>query len=374
MKGSILKKGIGYAVRFDKGKKKGGKRDQGYKGGFKTKKEAQEFLNKVLNEICDGKYLEPSKEPFSSFIENWFNTSYKRSVEETTAETRWFTVINHLIPYFGETPIDKITTKMLDDFYNDKLDEELAPKTVREFHNLLRRAFSQAVKWGYLKHNPALDATPPKVPRKEMKPWTEEQTQQFLDVVKEIGEETIYDGFIFTGMRRGELLGLNWSDIDFKNGKIRISRSLARTIKRGLFLKDVKTQSSRRQISISSYLIEKLKKHKEKQDQVKEQLGAAYHDQDLVFCTYTGNLKDPRNLLREFDRYIKKAEVPKITLHDLRHLHATLLLIYGENPKVVAERLGHAEVGTTLDIYSHVNQDLQQGASDRFEENFLRKC
>jgi integrase len=148
--------------------------------------------------------------------------------------------MNHLIPYFGNIAIDKITTKMLDDFYNDKLDEGLALKTVREFHDLLRRAFSQAVKWAYLKHNPALDASPPKVPRKEVNPWTEEQTKQFLNVVNEIGEETIYEAFVFTGLRRGEMLGLKWSDIDLKKAKIRISRSLARTIKRGLYLKRCK--------------------------------------------------------------------------------------------------------------------------------------
>jgi integrase len=119
--------------------------------------------------------------------------------------------------------------------------------------------------------------------------------------------------------------------------------------------------------------VEKLIKHKENQEKLKKQLGAAYHDENMVFCTYDGKYKDPRNLLREFDRYIKKAEVPKITLHDLRHLHATLLLIYGENPKVVAERLGNAEVGTTLNIYSHVNEDLQQRAADRFEKGFFKQ-
>ncbi|CAM4096921.1 tyrosine-type recombinase/integrase [Mesobacillus thioparans] len=374
MEGSIFKKGTKYAVRFDKGKTKEGRRMQGFKGGFKTKKEAREFLNKVLSELNEGKYVEPSQIPFSEYIIEWFNGSYKNSVEDTTAETRWYTVKNHLIPYFNNTSINSITTKMLDDFYNDKLDEDLQPKTIREFHNLLRRAFTQAVKWGYLKQNPALDATPPKIKRKEVNPWTEEQTNRFLDVVKEVEEEMIYETFIFTGIRRGEMLALKWSDIDFEKAKIRISHSLARTVKKGIFLKDVKTKSSRRQISISSYLVEKLLLYKEKQEKHKEMLGAAYNDLDMVFCAYDGNFKDSRNLLREFHRYIKKSGVPKITLHDLRHLHATLLLIYGENPKIVAERLGHADVTTTLDIYSHVNPDLQQQAADRFERGFFKQA
>ncbi|MDP4086286.1 MAG: site-specific integrase [Bacillota bacterium] len=212
-----------------------------------------------------------------------------------------------------------------------------------------------------------------KVPRKKVNPWTEEQTKQFLNVVMELGEETIYEGFVFNGMRRGEMLGLKWSDIDFEKAIIRISRSLARTVEKGLFLKDVKTVSSRRQISIFPYLVGKLIRHKENQEKLKNELGAAYHDENSVFCAYDGKYKDPRNLLREFDRYIKKAEVPKITLHDLRHLHATLLMIYGENPKVVAERLGHADVDTLLNIYSHVNEDLQRGAADRFEKSFFKR-
>lgn len=135
MRGSIIKRGKVYRVRYDVGTKS--KCVQKSKGGFKTKKEAQEFLNKVLTEIDEGTYKEPSKEPFSTFIVEWFEKSYKRSVEETTAETRWDALKRHVIPYFNMISINEITTKMLDDFYNDKLDEGLAPKTVREFHNLV---------------------------------------------------------------------------------------------------------------------------------------------------------------------------------------------------------------------------------------------
>jgi integrase len=370
MRGSISKHGKTYRVIYDVGTKS--KRVQKTKGGFKSKKEAQEFLNKVLIDINEGTYKEPSKEPFSSFIHEWFEKSYKRSVEETTAETRWDSLKIHVIPYFGTIPINQITTRMLDDFYNDKLDEGLSPKTVREFHNLVRKAFSQAVKWSLLKNNPALDATPPKVPKRKFDPWTKEETKKFLNVAKENKNETIFESFVFTGGRRGEMLGLKWPDIDFENGKIRIVRSLARTRKRGLFLKDVKTPSSRRQISISPYLVEKLLNHKAMQETQKKMLGEHYNDQGMVFCTYDGNFKDPRNLLREFNRYIKKAGVPKITLHDLRHLHATLLMINGENPKVVSERLGHSDVGVTLDLYSHVTSDLQEGAANRFEDMFFK--
>ncbi|MEH7884756.1 phage integrase SAM-like domain-containing protein [Bacillus sp. JJ1609] len=120
-------------------------------------------LNKVLAEIDEGTYVEPNKETFSTYIESWFNMSYKPSVEETTAETWWRYIEKHIMPFFGLTPLNLITTKKLDNFYYVKLKDGLSPKTVREFHNLLRSAFTQAVKWSLLKINPALDATPPKI-------------------------------------------------------------------------------------------------------------------------------------------------------------------------------------------------------------------
>jgi integrase len=201
---------------------------------------------------------------------------------------------------------------------------------------------------------------------KEIKIWTKQQSKQFLDFLESKGVDPIFDLIIFTGLRKGEALGLKWKDIDLDRGKIRVVRSLARTNEKGLFLKEVKTQKSKRQVSITSYLINKLKLHKEKQDKL---YGGAQNE--MVFCSVEGTFKDPRNLLRDFNRLIIEAGLPKITIHDLRNLHATQLMIDGVNPKVVQERLGHSRVAITLDLYSHVNEDLQVEAAERFEKNFL---
>jgi integrase len=364
MKGSVFKRGNVYAVRYDVPNHE--KRTQNYKGGFRTKKEAQEYLNKALSEIYEGNYVKPIKLSFGAFIEDWFNLSYKRSVAETTAETRWFYIEKHIIPYFGSTPIQHITTKKLDDFYTYKLEMGLSAKTVREFHNIMRRAFGQAIKWSLIKNNPALDASPPTITTKEVHPWTKEQTKRFLRLLDKQRFDPIFELIIFTGLRRGEALGLKWEDVDFKKGKIRVVRSLARTKDKGLFLKDVKTQSSKRQVSISPFLIKKLQEHKEKQQKY-------YGELELVFTSLEGTFKDPRNLLRDFNRLTKDAGLPKCTIHDLRHLHATQLMINGINPKVVQERLGHSRVAVTLDLYSHVNEDLQIDAALSFDQNFFDK-
>ncbi|WP_416729339.1 tyrosine-type recombinase/integrase [Fictibacillus sp. JL2B1089] len=372
MKGSIIKKGSTYMIRFDVGRGlNSGKRIQKAKGGFKTKKEAQEYLVNAINEVNQGTYLQPSNEEFSVFIERWFNTYYKRNVAETTADISWCLIKGHLIPYFNKQVISSITTYQLDCFYSEKLEEGYAAKTIRELHSLLRRAFEQAIKWSLLKFNPAVNATPPKEKIKERNTWSKNDIKKFIDTAKLSDEATIYIIAIFTGMRRGEILGLKWQDIDFDLKKIYVTRSLAFTSEKGLFLKDVKTSKSRRQISLSPYIIDVLRQHQVKQNNFKEKLGEDYTDNDLVFTSLNGNFKDPRNLLREFSRLTKKADLIKISFHDLRHTHATLLLKNGENPKVVSERLGHSRVGITLDLYSHVTDDIQEEAALRLEESFF---
>lgn len=360
-------------IRFDVGRDIGsGKRIQRAKGGFKTKKEAQEYLVNAINEVNQGNYLQPSKEEFSTFIDRWFNTYYKRNVAETTADISWCLIKGHLIPYFNKQVISSITTYQLDCFYNEKLEEGYSAKTIRELHSLLRRAFEQAIKWSLLKFNPAVNATPPKEKIKERHTWSKNDIKKFIDTAKLSEEATIYIIAIFTGMRRGEILGLKWQDIDFNLKKIYVTRSLAFTSEKGLFLKDVKTSKSRRQISLSPYIIDVFKQHQVIQNNFKEKLGEDYLDKSLVFTSINGNFKDPRNLLREFSRLTKKAGLIKISFHDLRHTHATLLLKNGENPKVVSERLGHSRVGITLDLYSHVTDDIQEEAALRLEESFFQ--
>ncbi|KMY43397.1 hypothetical protein AC622_03290 [Bacillus sp. FJAT-27916] len=368
MKGSITKRGSSYSVRVDIGKDHNGRRIQKSKSGFRTKRDAQEYLNQLW---MDTQRRELSEEPFDQFVEKWFHTFYRRNVAETTAGNRWYLIQKHLVTYFGQTQLNHITARMLDEFYNEKLDEGLSTKTVRELHNLLNSVLSQAVKWSLLENNPVLVATPPKVRSKESTPWNQAQTEQFLQAIQGKPDETFFILAIFTGMRKGELLGLKWNDINLVKGKIHLRRSVARVKGKGLIVKDLKTKKSKRQISISPYVVKVLTEHRQVQGREKSQF-FGYREEGIVFPTNKGMYKDPNNILRTFNRYIEKAEVPKITIHDLRHLHATLMLESGVNPKIVAERLGHSRVGVTLDLYSHVSSDIQEEAAIRFEEAFFQ--
>ncbi|MGG3962181.1 tyrosine-type recombinase/integrase [Geobacillus stearothermophilus] len=370
----IKEKKKGFYFRIDVGKDPvTDKRKQASFGPFRTKTEAKKELLKIKNQVDDGSYFKESTEDFSMFMERWFNTSYKRTVEITTAKSREYVIRNHIMKYFQHKKINEITTFDIDSFYVDKLDSGYSGAYIRQMHNLLNQAFDQAVRWSLVKVNPVKNAKPPKVKSEEKITWTVDEVNRFLNLIKDSSMEIPYLLAIFTGMRRGEVLGLKWDDVDFENKKIRIKRSLCFVSGKGLIFKEPKTKKSKRQISISQHVVNVLKKHKQKQEFQKEKLGTQYQDNNLIVCTDDGKPLDPRSLLRQFYRLIEEASVPRISFHDLWHTHATILMQQGENPKVVSERLGHSRVGITLDLYSHVSDDLQEQAAEKFENALLKQ-
>ncbi|TDW02176.1 tyrosine-type recombinase/integrase [Pseudobacillus badius] len=293
-------------------------------------------------------------------------------MEITTAKSREYIVNTHLLDHFQRKSISAINTFDIDCLYVDKLDDGYSGAYIRQMHNLLNQAFDQAVRWSLIKVNPVKNAKPPKIKSEEKLTWTVDETNLFLQRVKNNSLELPYLLAIFTGMRRGEVLGLKWDDIDLANKKIHIKRSLSYVSGEGIIFKEPKTQKSKRQISISKYVVDVLEQHKLKQKGLKEKHEGYYKDQGLVVCTQDGKPVDPRNLLPQFYRLIEEANVPRISFHDLRHTHATILMQQGENPKVVSERLGHSRVGITLDLYSHVSDDLQEQVAVRFEEALMK--
>ncbi|GAW91903.1 site-specific integrase [Calderihabitans maritimus] len=173
-------------------------------------------------------------------------------------------------------------------------------------------------------------------------------------------------------MRRGEILGLRWKDIDLKKGTISIRQILVTTAE-GLRFQEPKTEKSRRSVAISPAVIEALKKHRQRQLEEALILGKPEAAKGLVFTSQAGTPINPRNLARHFESVIKKEGLPPIPFHALRHTHATLMLQGGVHPKVVSERLGHSGIGTTMDIYSHVMPDMQKEAAEKFEQELLVK-
>ncbi len=366
---SFIKTGNTWAFRTDVGKDPAtGKRKQKYQGGFRTKKAAElaqaEFITKVKNEG----YFTPKNEIMEVFINKWLYTVYKHEVKPTTFERAERVVKNHILPAFAKCEVSSIKTYDIQQFLSSKSNDGLSPATVKIIRNILSKAFQTAIDWELISQNPTERVKGPSVETKAKETWTAEEAKTFLENCDELRWKVAFSLALHTGMRRGEILALKGDNVNFKKQTVKIKESLAYTKEHGLIFTTPKTSNSFREVVIPASLIELLKELKAEQDVMKQRMGTAYHNFNLVVCTTDGKPVHPRNLVRTFDRLIKKAEVKKISIHGLRHTNATLLMKQGINPKIVSERLGHANVGITLDIYSHTDLDMQKETVNKLEK------
>ena len=246
----------------------------------------------------------------------------------------------------------------------------LSIKSVRKIHLVLHKALSDALRKGSVVRNVASIADPPKLSsakRAEIKYWTAEQLRTFLDQVK--GSRAFAALFVsaHTGMRRGELLGLRWSDVHLDDARLSVQQALI-SVAYEMQLSDVKTGAGRRTIDLDERTVELLRRWRRTQTEEKLTLGAGYRDRDLVFCRADGDPIHPDLFSQSFDRAVAKSGLPEITLHDLRHTHATLLLKAGVPVKVVSERLGHSNPAFTMSVYQHVIPGMQAEAAAVFSK------
>jgi integrase len=253
--------------------------------------------------------------------------------------------------------------------YGKMQERKLSARTVRYTHAIVNSAFKQAIKWHMLMHNPCEAVELPRAERREMKAFGPKEAERFLKAAKANEQGVIFAFALATGMRPEEYLGLTWSDIDLGKGTAVVRRVLVRRKGGGWYFGETKTSRSRRTVPLPATLIKLLIAHRRRQIATRLKLGAAYQNNDLVFATGEGTPHNSRNLAqRHFQQILKKSKLSlKFRLYDLRHSCATLLLVAGENPKVVSERLGHASVVLTLDTYSHVLPTMQEAASQKLE-------
>ncbi len=241
----------------------------------------------------------------------------------------------------------------------------LSAMTIHHVHSCLHKACKDAVRWGHIARNP-LDAADP--PRKkgdgtrEMRTWTKEQLKAFLETVKDERLYALWHTIAMTGMRRGEALGLRWSDVDLENARLSVRRALIPT-NREVVVSEPKTAKGRRVVALDPVTVEVLKAQAARQLDEQSERHEGWVETGLVFTTENGAALDPESVSRYWRQAMKRAMLPPIRLHDLRHTHATLALQAGVHPKVVSERLGHATVSITLDTYSHAIPALQEEAA-----------
>lgn len=351
--------------------KEGNKHKKKLKRGFKTKKEAEAAMIEAKDAMNKGTYIEPSKTPYKEFMESWLKDK-KTNVKKSTYSNYEYLVEKFIDENLGDIELQKITPRDIQSLYNDlKESNRLSSENIRKIHTIINDSLNKAYKWGMISKNPASLVDAPKVIKKEVEVWNQEEINCFLKHAK---SSRYYHAFLLaltTGMRQGEILGLRWKDIDEENQTISIVQTLSH---KGQELSvGAKTESSNRHISIDSQTLMQILKVKPKQKEEMMLNRPVYNDSnDLVVRTSTGAPLSPRNLLRTFYSIIKKAGVKNIRFHDLRHTHASLLLKQGVNPKIVSERLGHANVRITLDTYSHLLPNLQKDTANEFGKMFYQ--
>lgn len=342
----------------------------------KTRREAADKLTAALGDARKGTLVEPNQMTVAQWLTIWLEEYKKNRIKPTTWDSYEVQVRRHLITALGGMRLKDLRAEHLQRLYNEKLSAGLKPRSVRYIHHVIHSALDQAVKNQLVASNVGEAVELPADKRFEIKPLSLEETKQLLASTK---EDRLYPAILLefsTGLRRGELLALRWSDVDFKQGVLRVNRVLVRISNRGpeaqtktqLTFQEPKTAASRRSVPIPDHALAELKRHKTRQRRERLLVGEAYRDQDLVFCREDGQPLDPRNFTRRFDRMLAQAGVPHIRFHDARHTFATLLLELGEHPKVVQQLLGHARIATTLDTYSHVSLDLEKRAAAKLDD------
>lgn len=358
-----------------------------------------------------GRLSEQSKLTLGEWLDSWLEDYKKDSLKISTYDSYHRLIETHIKKGLGSTKLVKLQTNDIQKFYKDRLENgrkrkleieqedgskltktNLSTRTIRYLHTILQEALDQAVKENLIYSNPAANTVLPRQVSKEIQPLTTEQVQTFLESIKDDWLYALYLTELGTGLRRGELLGLKWEDIDFKQGMAAIKRSLLDVQGKPYLQEEVKTKSSKRTVKLPGVVLDELKKIKKQQDHggkvvlkkkgnvisiVRLETEAADQEQSkqkkdpndgFVFRWPDGRLVAPNYCYNHFKALLKAAKLPSVRFHDLRHSFATMLLEQGEDINTISKLLGHTSINITMDIYAHLTKGMQDRAADKMND------
>jgi len=339
-----------------------------------TKKEAEVELAKFVTEVQNGLVIDGKSLKFSEFVDVWKRDYGSKELAPTTYKRYCRMLETRILPYFGHFYINKIRPTDIMKFYDllekdtqlvrkkgnngSKTKKPLSGKTILEHHRLLRAMLHRAVYWQLIVSNPAERVQPPRSKKPKRRSYDDEQTKILLENLEKLTvEDTKYKVAIiltiFTGVRLGELMGLEWQDVDFRNGIISINRSSQYLSDMGVFTKVPKTESSIREIAIPEFIISLLEEYKLWYENQKSLYGELWTNSDRLFVQADGKPMHPSSISKWFVKYVSTIGLPVINFHGLRHTNASLLVAQNVDIAVVSARLGHAQISTTLDFYVH---------------------
>ena len=329
----------------------------------RTRKEVQDKLTPILRDLQKGIPVITERQTVGQFLDRWLSDSVKISVRPKTFSSYSDLVRLHIKPELGHIQLTKLSPQHVQGLLKDRLKAGLSARTVQYIRTVLRVALGQALKWNLVARNVAALVDSPRVEKFELQPINQEEAKALLKAIQGDRFEALFTVALSLGLRRGEALGLKWSDIDFQARTLRISQALQR-IDGKLRLSEPKTKSSRRVLYLPDSLINKLKEHRTRQLEEKMLAGPKWQDTGLVFTSSIGTPVDPRHVKRRLDPLLKNAGLPHFRVHDLRHFCASLLLAQGVPLKVVSDILGHSQLAVTADLYTHVLPAMKKEAVD----------
>jgi integrase len=367
-----------------------GVRRQGSRGGFATRKEAESQLADLLGRVNSGTYVAPSRIRLGAYLSSWLDGL---AVRPTTLDNYRTAAQVHTIPRLGGVALADLTAEHVDALYRElerrgkavgtcrtagvtckandctpERHEGLAPKSVRHVHTMLRKSLQDAVERGYLGRNVCDLANPPtqrdaRGRRARDKAWTVDQLRTFLAHITDDRDYALWLLIASTGMRRGEVCGLRWDEVDLDRGRVRVARTITE-VRGRLVVQDVgKSDAAERSIALDTHTVAALRAWRVRQSEERLAWPGEWFDSGLVFTREDGSGLRPKRLSSTFTRTTARADLPRIGPHGLRHTYATAALRAGVSPEVVSKRLGHASVTITLSIYAHVFEQDDEAAA-----------
>lgn len=338
----------------------------------KTQKDVTKKLKEATAALDAGTYIAPNKMTVGQWLDLW-QADYLGGVKPSTVSSYQATIKNHIKPGIGAIKLESLTVHDIQEFYNSRADAGLSPKTVKNIHGVLHKALHQAILNEAIRNNPADACVLPRVQKKAISPLNEEQISQFIKAIKGHRYEKMFLTALFTGIREGEVCGLQWNCVDFDNGKLRIDKQL-QSLRKGVRGEHEKyalvpTKNSKgRTITAAPFVMDALREVKQEQDANREKFRDIFQDSGFVFTDEIGSRITPQALYRAFKLVVCDMGMPDVRFHDLRHSYAVASIRAGDDIKTVQENLGHATAAFTLDVYGHVTDKMKSDSANRMQQ------
>jgi integrase len=357
---------------------------------LKTTKRLNDFLNQELAkfkiEVEAGEYIAPEKMTFKAFVQEWETKYAIKHLAEKTQYTYRSHLKTRIMPTFGHLRLDQIKPLHIVSFL-DSLSKEgtrlgyrkgdLSTGTIEINHRILKNIFSRAVEWKLIKHNPVANIKKPTVRHKEIIPYDEDEVQQLLHALQKepIHWRVMITLALTTGLRRGELLGLEWKNLDFDTGILNVVQSVSMSPAGIAHVKEPKTKASKRKVALPSSMLEELKEYYSYRLEEREKIGDRWQggEYNFMFSHPDGKAFHQERPYLWFRAFLKKNKLRYIKFHTLRHTSATLLINMGIHAKIISERLGHGNIQVTMNTYGFALRSADKAAADKFESILISK-